>query len=193
MNNLIFYFVQGIFGANCYSQQIVPMLSEKNFVISAVWDKNLVDAEKFAKQFQIGFFSNKVDDILLHKNVQVIFVFSQPFFLSHIVVKSLGVGKHVIAHPPFLNLADTIKMNNASSYYPSLISLVFHPQRLIPAFIQMKKAMHDGIIGNVQFIEVNVKVPSLINEKFDWKCDSKEGSFYPTSSFRGKNNYDSIF
>lgn len=77
-----------------------------------------------------------------------------------------------------LGQADALKMVRASQYYPSLISLVNHSLRYLPAFSQMRKAIKDGYIGppsEISMIDVRVQMGSLLNEKFDWLCDSAMG------------------
>lgn len=90
----------GIFGTNEIVKQIVPILREKGFTIQAIWGKNMKEAEDTARELKISFYTAKVDEILLNKNVDMIFVLCQPYLHPQISVKALGIGKHVLCERP---------------------------------------------------------------------------------------------
>lgn len=90
----------GIFGTNEIVKVLIPVLKDKNFEIKAIWGKSLVEAEKTAKLLNIPFFSNKIDDILLRKDVNLVFVLCPPYLQSQISVKGLGIGKHIVCEKP---------------------------------------------------------------------------------------------
>ena len=166
----------GIFGTNEVVKVLVPILREKGFVISAIWGKSMKEAEEIAKELNISFFSCKIDDILLCKNVDMIFVLCQPYLHPQISVKALGIGKHVLCDRPIgINVADAQKMVRASEYYPSLIALVNHSLRFLPAYVNLKKSINDGLIGPLSVIDVSVKISSLLHEGYDWLCSSEMG------------------
>lgn len=74
-----------------------------------------------------------------------------------------------------INVADAQKLVRASEYYPSLIALVNHSLRFLPAFVHMKKSINDGVIGPLSFIDVTVKISSLIHDNYDWLCSCEMG------------------
>lgn len=166
----------GIFGTNEVVKVLVPILREKGFVIQAIWGKNMKEAEQAAQQLKISFFTSQIDDVLLCKNVDMIFVLCQPYLHPQISVKALGIGKHVLCVTPVgTSVADAQKMVRASEYYPSLIALVNHSLRFLPAFVHMKKSINDGLIGPLSVIDVSVKISSLLHDSYDWLCSSEMG------------------
>lgn len=166
----------GIFGTNEVVKVLVPILREKGFNIMAIWGKDMKIAEETAKELKISFFTNKIDDVLLCKNVDMIFVLCQPYLHPQISVKALGIGKHVLCERPVgISVADALKMVRASEYYPSLIALVNHSLRFLPAYVHLKKAIHDGTVGKLSVIDVNVKISSLLHDSYDWLCSSEMG------------------
>lgn len=66
-------------------------------------------------------------------------------------------------------------MFRASEYYPSLIALVNHSLRFLPAFVHMKKALNDNLIGQISVIDFNVKFSSLLHDNYDWLCSQEMG------------------
>lgn len=101
----------------------------------------------------------------------------QPYLHAQISVKALGIGKHVICDRPVgCSIEDTQKMVRASEYYPSLIALVNHSLRFLPAFVHMKKSINDEIIGPLSVIDVSIKISSLLHaQNYDWLCSSEMG------------------
>lgn len=169
----------GVFGTGAVAKVLVPLLREKGFQINAIWGRTLKEAEETAREQKIPFYTNKIDDVLLKKEVDLVFIICQPFLHSEISVKALGIGKHVVCDKPMgLSQADAVKMVRASQYYPTLITLVNHSLRFLPAVTHLKRALHEEIIGpiqNITLIDVRVQMGSLFPDTFDWSCDAAMG------------------
>lgn len=43
-------------------------------MIKAIWGKTMAEASEIAKILSINFFTNKIDDVLLRKDVDIIFI-----------------------------------------------------------------------------------------------------------------------
>lgn len=43
-------------------------------MIKAIWGKTMAEASEIAKILSINFFTNKIDDVLLRKDVDLIFI-----------------------------------------------------------------------------------------------------------------------
>lgn len=169
----------GVFGTGSEVKVLVPILREKGFRVIALWGRTIKDAEEVAKELRISFFTNKIDDVLLKKDVDLVFINCPPYLHSQISVKALGIGKHVVCDRPMgLGQSDALKMVRGAQYYPSLISLVNHSLRFLPAFSHMKKALDEQYIGpqsDISLIDIRVQMGSLLHEQFDWLCDAAMG------------------
>ncbi|XP_018577782.1 glucose-fructose oxidoreductase domain-containing protein 2 [Anoplophora glabripennis] len=169
----------GVFGTGPVVKVLVPILRENGFKIEAVWSRTLQDAQETAKELGIPFSTNKIDDVLLRKDVDLIFVLCPPNLHAQISVKALGIGKHIVCDKPAgLSQADALKMVRAGQYYPSLISLINHPFRFLPAFTHMKKALKDNyLLSPITLIDIRIQSGCLFSDSdvFDWKCDDTMG------------------
>ena len=75
-----------------------------------------------------------MDDVLLRKDVELVFILCPPNLHSQIAVKALGIGKHVLCdRPAGLSQCEALKMVHAAQYYPSLICVLNHGLRFHPA------------------------------------------------------------
>ncbi|BES94334.1 Oxidoreductase family, NAD-Hypothetical protein Rossmann fold [Nesidiocoris tenuis] len=167
----------GVFGTSSIVHIVVPFLREKGFKIEALWGRTLAEARKVANELDIPFFANKIDDVLLRKDVDLIFIICSPNLHSQIAVKALGIGKHVLCDKPTgLCQSESLKMVMAAQYYPSLISIVNHSLRFLPAFSQMRQCVMDGYLGgDISVVEVRVHMSSLLSSNYDWLCDHTMG------------------
>lgn len=101
----------GVFGTGAMARVLVPLLREKGFHIEAIWGRTIKDAEEISKELKIPFYTNKIDDVLLRKDVDLVFVICPPYLHSQISVKALGIGKHVVCDKPMgLGQLDALKM-----------------------------------------------------------------------------------
>lgn len=155
---------------------LVPFLRAKGFRVEAVWGRTLEAAENVATELNIPFHTNKVDDVLLRKDVDLVFIICQPDLHAQIAVKALGIGKHVLCdRPAGLCQLEVLKMVHAAQYYPSLISVISHGLRFLPAFMQMKRHLEAGYVGAVNVCDVRVHCGSMIGSQFDWMCSHLMG------------------
>ncbi|ALC40032.1 CG17712 [Drosophila busckii] len=169
----------GVFGTGEIANVLVPLLREKGFEVRAIWGRTLKEAKETATAQNVGFHTNVIDDVLLRKDVDLVFIVCQPFLHAEISVKALGIGKHVVCDKPAgLHQIDALKMVRASQYYPTLISLVNHPLRFLPAFQQMRRCLQEELIGpqsEVMLMDVRVQMGTLFPDKYNWICDAQMG------------------
>lgn len=144
----------GVFGTAAEVRVLVPILRDGGFKIEAIWGKTIREAEDAAKELNISFYTNKIDDVLLKKDVDMVFIFCPPHLHSQISVKALGIGKHVVCDRMGLGQADALKMVRGSQYYPSLISLVNYSLRFLPAFVNMKRLLNKEYVGPVKEVSL---------------------------------------
>lgn len=147
----------GVFGTGSSSDEVrvlVPILRDKGFKIEAIWGRTIREAEETAKELNIAFYTNKIDDVLLKKDVDLVFIFCPPHLHSQISVKALGIGKHVVCERMGLGQVDALKMVRGSQYYPSLISLVNYSLRFLPAFVDMKRRLNEEYLGPIKNVSL---------------------------------------
>ncbi|GIY64516.1 glucose-fructose oxidoreductase domain-containing protein 1 [Caerostris extrusa] len=166
----------GVFGTGKIIRVLVPCLRAKDFRVEAIWGRTKEAAEKIATELDIPFATDQVDEVLLRKDVDLVCIICPPHLHSQIAVKALGIGKHVVCdRPAGLCQSEVLKMVHAAQYYPSLISILFHTLRFLPAFVQMQKVVRDGYIGDLSICDVQVQCGSLLHDRYDWTCDELMG------------------
>lgn len=178
----------GVFGTTAEVRVLVPILRDNGFKIEAIWGRTVREAEDAAKELSISFYTNKIDDVLLRKDVDLVFVFCPPHLHSQISVKALGIGKHVVCERMGLGQVDALKMVRGSQYYPSLISLVNYSLRFLPAFVDMKRRLNEEYLGPIKDISLIGKFWRIFFPIF-YLCLLKQMNlylFFPWQMFASK-------
>ena len=166
----------GVFGTGTAVRCLVPLLKSCGFRVEALWGRTKEQAEECARDLEICFKTNEVDDVLLHKNVDLVFINCPPNQQTPIAVKALGIGKHVICGMPAGPTGrDALRMVLGARYYPLLMSLMCNGLRFLPCFVKMKNMIDDGYLGEITVCEVRVHCGSSLKDKFDWMCDELMG------------------
>ena len=166
----------GVFGTGTDVRCLVPILKSCGFKVEALWGRTKDVAEECGKDLDIDFRTNNVDEVLLHKDVDLVFIYCPPHLQSPIAVKALGIGKHVICGTPSgPSQVESLRMVHAAQYYPTLMSLMGNGLRFLPCFIKMKQLIEDGYVGDIKICEARVHCGSLLKNAYDWMCDELMG------------------
>lgn len=166
----------GVFGTGYVNRHLISILKEEGFEVEALWGKNLADVQRIGKDLSINFTTTKVDELLLHKNVDLICIHSAPHVQSPVAVKALGIGKHVICGLPCgPRPHDTLKMVKAAEYYPALMAIILNCHRFLPCFSKMREMLQSGYIGGLNVCEITVRCGSQVGETYEWVCDERMG------------------
>ena len=101
----------GVFGSSTTARWMVRKLQDQGFRVEAIWCRVFSEAETVASTLNIPFFTSRVDDVLLRKDVGLVVIVCPPNLHSQIAVKALGIGKHVLCGiPGSLNQAEFLRM-----------------------------------------------------------------------------------
>lgn len=166
----------GIIGTGYASRLLVPILRSVGFTVSAAWGNNAVKVKQMSESLSIPFHTTKIDELLLHSEVDLVCVFCPPHVRADVTVKALSIGKNVVCEiPAGLDKLDAQRMVDASQYYPKLLSLMGHQLRYLPAFVKMREMIADGFCGNITIYDCRVEMDSLLGVKYNWLCDHTMG------------------
>ncbi|NXQ20028.1 GFOD1 protein, partial [Peucedramus taeniatus] len=164
----------GVFGTGLTARVIVPLLKAEGFAVKALWGRTPEEAEELAKEMSVPFYTSRIDEVLLHQDVDLVCVNLPPPLTRQVAVKTLGIGKNVICDRTATPL-DAFRMMTAAHYYPKLMSIMGNVLRFLPAFVKMKQLIQEGYVGELLVCEVQVHSGSLLGKKYNWSCDDLMG------------------
>lgn len=167
----------GVVGSPDQISVLVPILQSFNFQVTALCCKSHEKRTKLARKFGIPFLAGNFTELLLHSEVELVYVATAPGRQAEVAVKALTSGKHCICQkPPTINQAEAQKMVMLSRYYSKLHSLLESHLRFLPAVCKMKRLLKEGYCGELLVLEAHVVMGSLIqDEAYSWKCESSMG------------------
>lgn len=164
----------GFFGTSLTARVIVPLLQKEGFSVRALWGRSQEEAEELAQEMGVAFYTSRIDDVLLHQDVDLVCINLPPPLTRQIAVKTLGIGKNVICDRTATPL-DAFRMMSAAQYYPKLLSIMGNVLRFLPAFVRMKELLEEGYVGELLVCEAQVHSGSLLGKKYNWSCDDLMG------------------
>lgn len=80
----------GVFGTSLTARVIIPLLKNEGFAVKALWGLTQEEAEELAKEMNVPFYTNRIDDVLLHQDVDLVCINLPPPLTRQIAVKTLG-------------------------------------------------------------------------------------------------------
>lgn len=168
----------GIVGTPDHIRLLTPILKSEGFSVKAVWCKSHEMAQELADQFSIAHCTTSFHDLLLLHDVDMVYVATEPVMQAEVAVKALTSGKHcVCAKPPSVSATESEKMLRLARYYSQLQCLVECHARYMPVFVELRRLLMAGDIGNLLSIDVQVHMDSLYGAEaeYSWRCDPSVG------------------
>lgn len=120
----------------------------------------------FEKEYPGIFFSNNADDVIGFEGVDVVVICTPTSTHATLVEKAITQGKHIFCEKPLdLSLSITVDVLQKAKDAGIKLMLGFN-RRFDPDFIQTKKSVKDGKIGNPQIIKITNRDPGLPSVEF---------------------------
>ena len=167
----------GIVGTPDQISFLVPLLHSLGFQVTAIWCKNNEVCSKLSETLHVTLAAGSFQDLLLHPEVDLVYVATEPGMHAEVAVKALTSGKHCICQkPPATCQAEAEKMVSLSQYYNQLMSFLESHLRFLPAVTRMRELILLQYCGTPFVIEARVSMGLLIqSEAYSWKCDPSTG------------------
>ncbi|TNN48275.1 Glucose-fructose oxidoreductase domain-containing protein 1 [Liparis tanakae] len=80
----------GVFGTSLTARVIIPLLKNEGFAVTALWGRTPEEAAELAAEMDVPFYTNRIDDVLLHQDVDLVCINLPPPLTRQIAVKTLG-------------------------------------------------------------------------------------------------------
>ncbi len=156
--------------------------------LMAVMRRNAALAGDYAKRHKVPKFYTDAEDLINDKEVNAVYVATPPGSHKEYGIAAIRAGKPVyIEKPMALNYKECQEINEASEKYGIPVFVAYY-RRTLPGFLRVKEFIEKGIIGKVQFVQLQLfKAPSD-NErdgKLPWRVDpaiSGGGHFFDLAS-----------
>ena len=167
----------GVIGLGVGEQHALEYLNEKNVELIAVADIDLTKAKNFAEKHKIPHYSTNWKTIIDNPKIDVVSICSYDNMHAEQTIEALNANKHVMVEKPaVLNQIEAKKVLDAIEKSGKFITSNLILRRS-PRFIALKKAVSDGVYGNIFNIEGDYQ------HNIEWKI---------TDDWRGKMPFYSV-
>lgn len=149
----------GIVGSGRIAKRFIPEAKIVSGVeIVSVFNQNIVEANAFAKEFEINAYSDNYEDFL--KNVDAVYVASPHLTHYNYTKHALLSGKHVLCEIPF-----TLSAAQAQELYDiaeknNLVLLEASKTAFCPSFNHLVTLVKSGVIGDV--VDVKASLSKMV-------------------------------
>lgn len=92
----------GVFGTSLTARVIIPLLKSEGFSVEALWGRTQEEAEELAKEMDVPFYTSRIDEVLLHQDVDLVCINLPPPLTRQIALKTLGKPDKFISDAPML-------------------------------------------------------------------------------------------
>ena len=118
--------------------------------VVGVYEENAAWRAEFAKQFDIPEFSSVEE--LLASECEGVIVCASTDKHAELIVAAANAGKHIFTEKVLaLTIEDCIKIKEAVEKN-GVRFVISYPWKMIPPFMALKKAVDDGLVGNVNYL-----------------------------------------
>lgn len=142
----------GLIGLGGWGKNIYRNLESLNF-LDKVYDKNPDNCRELKVNCEK--ISSNVDEIFECNEISVVMLATPAITHKEYIIKALENKKHVFVEKPLcLSLQDAYEIKKASKHHKKIV-FVGHLLQYHNAFIEMRKKITSGSIGNVKLIKAN--------------------------------------
>jgi len=118
-------------------------------------------AEEFKKEFKDVFFSSKPDEVLAMPEVEAVLICTPTSSHAPMIELALKSGKHIFCEKPVdLSLERTKALVDMANQSNVKLMLGFN-RRFDPDFLQARRSIQAGRIGDIQIIKITSRDPGL--------------------------------
>ncbi|DAA16225.1 TPA: glucose-fructose oxidoreductase domain containing 1 [Bos taurus] len=164
----------GVFGTSLTARVIIPLLKDEGFAVKALWGRTQEEAEELAKEMSVPFYTSRIDEVLLHQDVDLVCINLPPPLTRQIAVKTLGIGRQVKCREAQTSVSASLSITNSRSL-PKLMSIESHLTTFLPKFFRLQLLLSNQFICALLVCEVQVHSGSLLGKKYNWSCDDLMG------------------
>ncbi|HEA30989.1 MAG TPA: Gfo/Idh/MocA family oxidoreductase [Leeuwenhoekiella sp.] len=157
----------------------------KNSELLAVMRRNSAKAEDFAKRHHVPLWYDDADKLLQNKEINAVYIATPPASHLEYTLKAIHAGKDIYLEKPMARTADEANQILEALKKSRVKLTVAHYRRQLPAFLKVKKLLHENAIGEVRFAKIEILQPlksDIITETAEnWRVSPKisgGGYFY---------------
>lgn len=136
-------------------EQVIPAIQQsKCGKVLAIASRSPEKAKNVAMEFDIPKYHENYDALLADPEVEAIYIPLPNHLHVEWAIKALRAGKHVLVEKPIaLNVKEAQELADEAKRHPELKVMEAYMYKFHPQWIQVRKMLKDGIIGQLEMIQ----------------------------------------
>ncbi|MFC0876078.1 Gfo/Idh/MocA family protein [Saccharicrinis sp. FJH2] len=169
----------GIIGVGdvCEVKSAPAMNLVEHSTIVAVMRRNKVKAEDYARRHKVPFYTNDVDELLNHPEVNAVYIAAPPGSHADLAVKVAGAGLPCYVEKPMARNFEECRTMIEAFETVELPLWVAYYRRTLPNFVKIKELVETGHIGDIRSVTIEMFKALdnnlIANSEVNWRVDPK--------------------
>lgn len=140
--------------------------------LAAVMRRDAAKAEDFARRHRVPVFYDDATRLINDPNVNAIYIATPPESHEKFTLQALEAGKPVYVEKPVTVDTDSCQRMIDASIRRQVPVVVAHYRRELALFRRVKSIVHDGLIGKVNLVLLNLfQASKSTNPSENWRID----------------------
>ncbi|MFT3739132.1 MAG: Gfo/Idh/MocA family oxidoreductase [Breznakibacter sp.] len=145
--------------------------------LKAVMRRNAEKAKDYALRHQVPLWFSNADELIIHPEVNAIYVATPPDSHAEYAIKAMRAGKPVYVEKPMgANLEQCLRMLEVSKSTDIPLFVAYY-RRTLPGYLKVKELIDNGVIGKPIAVKIELIRPVLDSERQGgngwWRVDPK--------------------
>ncbi len=160
--------------------------------VVAIYNRNLDQAKSIASEYNIGFATDKLDDLYTNPEIDVVSITTPPFLHYDMAKQALLNNKHILLEKP-LNL-DAYQTRDLYrlAQERNLVAMADFEFRFIPAWQLLAEYLQQDYVGQIRLIKIDWLVTSRANPDRAWNWYSLKDKGGGVLGATGSHAFDYI-
>lgn len=128
--------------------------------LQAVMRRDATRAKDFARRHGVPEWYDDAERIILHPEINAIYIATPPSSHEEYAIRALRAGKHVYLEKPMATSLEACQriVDEVNKSDQKLV--LAHYRRALPAFMKVKELLGQQAIGDVRFVEIRILQPA---------------------------------
>lgn len=158
-------------GGICRSRHLPGLKRCDDVQVVSVCNRSLASSQKIAGEFDIPEVETDWLKLVERDDLDAVFIGTWPYMHKEMALAALHAGKHCFCQARMCcDLNEARQMLQAAQSTPKLVNMICPPPHRMPFEPWIKKALADGMIGELTFVELRSTSGANISpDKMTWR------------------------
>lgn len=170
----------GIIGLGAIGERLMNSFQvREDIVVSAFCDTSETRLKEMAEAFQINHTFTNYKELLVHEELDAVYVAVPPKFHEEIVLAAIKAGKHILCEKPLANSVEEAGRMLEAIKKTELVCAMHFPLNYQASLQQFEALINEGFIGELRRINLKMHFPHWprLWQQSEWVASREQGGY----------------